>query len=282
MSGSQPSMRTLALWLIPLGGLAAYGAYLTDFGRNLDADDVRWRKVTSSTAPSGVVPDIAFNADASPYAAVTDRNLFVPWRKPSPPPAPPPPPAETPKPQIRRGVYALTGTMQVGDAFFATVKETATNRTKRIQVGDDLQEYKVTKVETDRVVLAFAGQEEELVLARFTQSGRATMPPAPVVAAAPVPPVPTGQPPNPAQPQPIPQGGVPGGVPPRLAQNPGMQRAPDGTFTFPPALTAPPQAGVAAPAAPPQVNPVPVAQPPQGEVIDVGELLRRRREARRQ
>jgi hypothetical protein len=83
MSGSQPSMRTLALWLIPLGGLAAYGAYLTDFGRNLDADDVRWRKVTSSTAPSGVVPDIAFNADASPYAAVTDRNLFVPWRKPS-------------------------------------------------------------------------------------------------------------------------------------------------------------------------------------------------------
>jgi hypothetical protein len=269
------NLRSLLPWLIPVAALAAYGAYLTDYGRALTADGLAWRKPATASANTGVVPDIAFNADASPYAAVTDRNLFVPWRKPAPPPEPPPPAAEPPKPQIRRGIYALTGTMQVGDQVFATVKENATNRAKQVKVGDTLQEYSVKSVDTDRVILAFAGQEEELVLARFTQSGRATPPPAlPQVAAVQqVPPAaaPLAQG---VAPSPVSPGGVPGGIPPRVAPPPGA-----GGFPIPPNTAA-----SAAPV-PPQSNPVPPtpsAQSAAPEVIDVGELLRRRREARKQ
>jgi hypothetical protein len=85
--------RAVALWLIPIGMLLAYGGYVTDWGRKLLSDDIAWRKVSAPQVSTGVVPDIAFNADASPYAAITDRNLFVPWRKPAPPPEPPKAPA---------------------------------------------------------------------------------------------------------------------------------------------------------------------------------------------
>ncbi len=266
------SARSAALWLLPLVALLAYGAWMTDFGRKLFGEDVAWRKVNAMAGGSGVVPDIAFNADASPYAVVTDRNLFVPWRKPAPPPEPPKAAPEPPKPQIRRGVYALTGTMQIGESVVATVRETATNRTKQVRAGELLQEYTVQKIDMDRVVLAFAGQEEELVLARYTQSGRATAPPA-VAVAQPVPSVP-GAVPVPSAQMP---GGVPGGIPPRIAPLP--QQNTGGLAPFPPSGTN--QAMPVAPQ-PAAVATTPVAQPPAPEVIDVGELLRRRREARKQ
>jgi hypothetical protein len=269
--------RGVILWLLPIIALLAYGGKLTDWGRDLTSDGVEWRKVNAQVASNGVVPDIAFNADASPYAVITDRNLFVPWRKPSPPPEPPKPPADPPKPQIRRGIYALTGTMQIGKDVFATVKENATNRTKQVKVGDELQEYKVQAVDNDRIVLAYAGQTEELVLAKYTLSGRATPPPAQAM------PIPTQQPQQaqqqPQQPQP------PQGIP--VVQPRGQQPTPPGSISsFPPSTGgfAPGTGPVPVPSAPPAtpVTAVPVAQPPQPEIIDVGELLRRRREARKQ
>ncbi len=265
--------RSVFLWLVPLLALLAYGGKLTDWGRDFTSDGVSWKKVNPQIASNGVVPDIAFNADASPYAVITDRNLFVPWRKPSPPPEPPKPPADPPKPQIRRGIYALTGTMQIGKDVFATVKENATNRTKQVKVGDELQEYKVQEVDSDRVVLAYAGQTEELVLAKYTQSGRAIAPPVQVAQLPPLPPQ--------VQPSAQPQSQPPGmpAVQPRAPQPiaPGSFPASNGGF---------PQGSqpVPLPAAPPAtpVTAVPVAQQPQPEIIDVGELLRRRREARKQ
>jgi hypothetical protein len=270
------SSRGLLIWLLPIAALLAYAAHLTDYGQKLWPESIQWRKAAAPVNAAGVVPDIAFNADASPYAVVTDRNLFVPWRKPAPPAEPPPPPPEPPKPQIRRGVYALTGTMQIGSNVFATVKENATNRTKQVKVGDTLQEYSVKSVDADRIVLAYAGQEEELVLARYTQSGRATPPPAPV-------PVSAGQPALPGRQMGAPlaqPGGVPGGIPPRVAP-PAAQ--PGGVPPFPPSgsTPVPPQYAPGTAQAQP-VPSTPVAQPANPDVIDVGELLRRRREARKQ
>jgi hypothetical protein len=266
--------RSALLWLIPLIALLAYGGKLTDWGRDLVSDDIAWKKVNAQMAANGVVPDIAFNADASPYAVITDRNLFVPWRKPSPPPEAAKPPIDPPKPQIRRGIYALTGTMQIGTDTFATVKENATNRTKSVKVGDELQEYKVQEVNNDRVVLAYAGQTEELVLAKYTQSGRAVAPPAQAVQTPPLPP----QVPQPGQvPQQLPPG-MPA-VQPRAPQPVAPGFFPPSNGGFPPGAQP-----VPVPAAPPAtpVTAVPVAQQPQPEIIDVGELLRRRREARKQ
>ncbi len=275
LSADRTSRRSTFLWLIPLVALAAYGGYLTDFGKKLFGDDVEWRNVKAATTTSAVVPDIAFNADASPYSAITDRNLFAPWRKPAPPPEAAKPPPEPPKPQIRRGIYALTGTMQIGDGVVATVKENATNRSKQVKLGDQLQEYTVKAVENDRIVLAYAGQEEELVLARYTQSGRATPPPQIAVAQPQIAPQIPGQPPMPVPP---PQPGQPQG-----AARVGGAAVSGGLQPFPPSGTGPGFGPQPTPVAPAQaVSAVPVAQQPAPEIIDVGELLRRRREARKQ
>ncbi len=287
------SSRTLALWLIPIALLLAYGGYVTDWGRQLGGNEVSWRKVTTPSLSTGVVPDIAFNADASPYAAVTEHNVFAPWRKPAPPADTAKVPVEPPKPQIRRGIYTLTGTIALGDDVIATVKETATGRTKQVRKGEQLQEYLVEKVESDRVFLAFAGQTEELALAKFTQSGRASVS---VPSAAQ--PVPTALPPGMAPPGMAPPGAVPQ-QPPQLPSVPGrpvagqpganvvqvpIPTAPGSIAPFPSSVTTPPGGGSpqTPPAQTPPVSTVPTAQTPPPEVIDVGELLRRRREARNQ
>jgi hypothetical protein len=283
------SSRTLALWLVPIVVLLAYGGYMTDWGRQLVGNEVNWRKVTTPPVSTGVVPDIAFNADASPYAAVTDHNVFAPWRKPAPPAEAPKGPVEPPKPQIRRGIYTLTGTIALGEDVIATVKETATGRTKQVRRGEQLQEYLVEKIESDRVFLAFAGQTEELALAKFTQSGRASVsvPVAPQAVPAVLPPgmAPPGVAPPGAAPQMPPQGqGRP------VAGQPGanvvpvpIPNAPGSIAPFPPSVTTPPGGTPqSTPAQTPPVSTVPTAQTPPPEVIDVGELLRRRREARNQ
>jgi hypothetical protein len=276
--------RGALLWLVPIIALLAYGGKLTDWGRDLTSDDIAWKKVNAQMAANGVVPDIAFNADASPYAVITDRNLFVPWRKPAPPPEPPKPPADPPRPQIRRGIYALTGTMQIGKDVFATVKENATNRTKQVKVGDELQEYKVQEVDNDRVVLAYAGQTEELVLAKYTGSGRATPAPA---QAMPVPPQQQAQQAQPQQaPQPQPPQGMPVVQPRGAGDQTGAARAIP-VAPIPQSGQPQPQQGglfsrTTDPATLGYAANTPVTAQPQPETIDVGELLRRRREARKQ
>lgn len=136
----------------------------------------------------GLLPDFRLTADAANYGQISQRPVFNPTRAPAPT-APAVATTEPPKPSIRRGLYQLVGIIDLGVGKIAQVKELATNRTQTVRVGDSLQEMKVTAITADGIRLAFAGETDDVRLAKFTPSGRVPQP----VAAAVVPPPVTPQ-----------------------------------------------------------------------------------------
>ncbi|MCS6996721.1 MAG: hypothetical protein NZ533_07170 [Casimicrobiaceae bacterium] len=213
--------------------LAAALGWLTDWGQALQrSPEVRPGNVPRSEL-AGVLPDFRISGDASAYAAVVERPLLNPTRRPAPSAPPPPPPPEPPKPQIRRGLYQLVGVTDLGGTRIAQVKEIATNTTRSVRVGDMLQELKVEAITADSVRLAFAGETDVITLPKFTASARVPQPPPP--------PPPPAPPPQPAP--------APGGAPPASA--PGSSPVPGAPQ--PQASATSPAAGAGGSPSPPQV-----------------------------
>ena len=159
-------------------GLLALLGWLTDWGQALTRPAEVRPSVAGKPDVSGLLPDFRIDADAQSYAAVSERPLLNPTRRPAPT-APVVASTEPPKPQIRRGLYQLIGVMDLGAERIAQVRDTATNATRSVKVGDMLQELRVEAIQPDSVRLAFAGESDILTLARFTPSGRVPQPPAP-------------------------------------------------------------------------------------------------------
>ena len=53
---------------------------------------------------------------------------------------------------------AAAGVTVYGDKKFANVRDLASGRTRIVKEGDELQEYKVAMIDTDRVLLTYAGE----------------------------------------------------------------------------------------------------------------------------
>jgi len=239
----------------------------TDWGNGLGTPNVDLRNAASRGDAVSILPDFRLTSDASTYSQIVERPLLNPSRKPAPTQVAQAAP-EAPKPQVRRGLYQLIGVSDFGNGRIAQVRELASNRVRSVREGDLLQELTVKKVESNQIVLAFQGETDVLEMAKFTASGRVPPPPAPpVVAAPPVPPQAT-QPAAAAVPQP---------------QQP--------VAAAPAPITAPPAGSASSAAAPPTqrvfpnglVVPEGARDPSQPrEVVSVGEMLERRRQARQQ
>jgi hypothetical protein len=247
--------------LIAIAGLLVIALGIeTDWGDALGKPQISLRAANAKHDAAGVFPDFTMQSEASAYAQIAERPLLNPNRKPAPTQliavAP-----EPPKPQVRRGLYQLIGVTDLGEVKIAQVREIASNRVKSVREGDQLQEMKVSKVESSKLTLAFAGETDVLELAKFTASGRVPMPvapPQPVAQAQPmVPPRQPGQQQTPPQPQPV-------AVPAVATAGPA---APPSQRVFPNGLVVP--EGARDPTQP-------------REVISVGEMLERRRLARQQ
>lgn len=205
---------------IVLGALAAalFGAlaWVTDWGQALTEPVALARKPVAKGDPGGLLPDFRLTAEPGTYAAISEKPLLNPTRRPAPP-APVAAATEPPKPQIRRGLYQLIGVTDLGAVKIAQVRELGNNRAHSVRVGDALQEMKVTAITGDSLTLSFAGETDVLSLAKFTASGRVPQPPAPPplpVAAAPVAPPPAAPPPA------LPVSAVPAGSPLAAANQP--------------------------------------------------------------
>ncbi len=258
------SLFSLRNILVVVAGLLVIALGIeTDWGDALGKPQISLRAANAKHDAAGVFPDFTMQSEASAYAQIAERPLLNPNRKPAPTQLVAVAP-EPPKPQVRRGLYQLIGVTDLGEVKIAQVREIASNRVKSVREGDQLQEMKVSKVESSKLTLAFAGETDVLELAKFTASGRVPMPvapPQPVAQAQPmVPPRQVGQPQTPPQPQPV-------------------------------ATAAAPAVATAGPAAPPSqrvfpnglVVPEGARDPTQPrEVISVGEMLERRRLARQQ
>jgi hypothetical protein len=100
--------------------------------------------------------------------------------------------------QLKRGQFALTGTMMVDGKSTAFLREVAGNNPRRVGAGETINGLLVAEVKPDRVRLTLGDESEELVL-KVATNPRATAPPA-AVAQAPT--QPTGVAPTVATPPP--------------------------------------------------------------------------------
>ena len=230
----------------------------TDWGAALTAPPLQSRSGTVKQDATSVLPDFRLGAEASAYSQIVERPLLNPSRKPAPTQLVTAAP-ETPKPQVRRGLYQLIGITDLGTVKIAQLRELASNRVRSVRHGDQLQEMTVAEVEPTQVTLSFQGETDVIEMAKFNASGRVPQPPAPPPPAAPVQVT--------AQPTALPLAAA-------AYVNPlfPAQRVPVGQATA--------GSGAQIPAAPAVAATLPPTQ--QRDAVSVVEMLERRRLARQQ
>jgi hypothetical protein len=224
------------------------------------------RKVAAAEAK--LLPPIAQAAPEVLYPETGARPLWIPTRRPAPPPV-------VQQASFTRGQFILQGVITAGPTRIAMLKEKSTGRIHRVEQGREVNGLQVAEVENEKVTLA-QGAEREVVELRV-QKGAAT-PATPGAPAAPgmpgVPPAPGPQvsagPFSPAASAPA-AGGP--NVPPPSAI-PGL--LPPGPM--------PSRPGTPSPTTPATANPAPgsVPQPQSSAPMTPEELLARRRARRNQ
>ena len=241
-------LATAAALLVALGIESDWGAALT-------APVLQARSGAVKQDAASVLPDFSLGSEANAYSQIVERPLLNPSRKPAPTQLVTAAP-EPPRPLVRRGLYQLIGITDLGAVKIAQVREIASNRIKSVRQGDQLQKMTVAKIEPTQVTLAFQGETDVIEMAKFTASGRVPQPaPPPVVIAQAPPPVAV---PAPVQIAPV-------AAPPNPTISTFGQPAAVGQRVFPNGLVA---------VDPPDDRP--------REVINVVEMMERRRLARQQ
>ncbi|WP_456376816.1 hypothetical protein [Thiolapillus sp.] len=104
------------------------------------------------------------------YQLVSDRPLFFSKRRPPPPYVPTPPgkkPPIKPPRKIGKPRMQLSAIIVVGEQKYALVKGGRQKGSRRVRVGEEVDGWKVTRIETDRLVLSNGGETEELLLRNY-------------------------------------------------------------------------------------------------------------------
>ncbi|WP_456407143.1 hypothetical protein [Thiolapillus sp.] len=104
------------------------------------------------------------------YQAIADRPLFFSKRRP-PPPYVPAPPGKKPPPKPPRKMgkprFQLSAVIIVGDKKYALIKGGRQKGSRRVRVGDEVDGWKVTRLDADKLVLSNGGETEELLLRNY-------------------------------------------------------------------------------------------------------------------
>ena len=179
------------------------------------------RKVVPSEAK--LLPSIAAVAPDAAYPEMAERPLWIPTRRQAPA-------AVVAQPSFQRGQFILQGVTIAGSMRIAMLKEKASGRVHRVELGRDVNGLHLAEVEPERVTLS-QGAERELIELRVQRPGAAPGAPAPAGAAAPPQPAavavpqrssgPFGQPAAPAAAAPAPTPAGPMAAPARPPAVPG-------------------------------------------------------------
>jgi hypothetical protein len=128
---------------------------------------------------AALLPEFEIPGGVASRAETVERTLFNPTRRPAPQMA-----QEGGASRMKRGQFALTGTLLIDGKNTAFLREVAGNKSRRVHAGETVNGMRVADVKSDRVILAMGDESEELVL-KVATNPRPT--PAPAVAAAPQP-----------------------------------------------------------------------------------------------
>jgi len=106
----------------------------------------------------------------SAYQTIAERPLFFNKRRPPPPYVPTPPgakPTIKPPRKVGKPRMQLSAIIVVGKEKYALVKGGRQKGSRRVRVGDEVDGWKVTGIEADRLVLRNGGETEELLLRNY-------------------------------------------------------------------------------------------------------------------
>ena len=126
------------------------------------------------------------------YTEILARPLFVSSRRPLPskfvprqhtpsastrrPPPPPSPPLvpvaiEPPKPTMRKGQFMLDGIIITKDKNIALLREVATRKMVRVELGQEINGMQIEKLDRDKITFKQGDEREEVILKIKTVSG---------------------------------------------------------------------------------------------------------------
>ena len=226
------------------------------------------RKVAPAEAK--LLPSLAAATPESSYPETASRPLWIPTRRPAPQVA------AAAQQSFQRGQFVLQGVTIAGSTRIAMLKEKASGRVHRVELGRDVNGLHVAEVEPERVTLTQGAERETLDLrvqrpgapapgAPAAQAGQVVPPQNPAAAAAMAGAVANRS----SGPFGAPSAPVPGAPPSRPSGGPMPSSGP-----------MPPQGPQATPS-PVPANPVPAAVPQQSTAPMTPEELLARRRARR-
>jgi hypothetical protein len=196
MTPLPPAARAALWWGVPILALALVIGAETDWGRALRRPVAEPAAEPPKPVAPAVLPDYALEGGLDARQETVARTLFNPTRRPAPVLA-----AETAKPQMKRGQFALAGTIISDGKSYAFLRELPAGKSRRVAQGETINGMLVSEVKPDHVRLAVGDDSEELVL-KVVAGPKTTLPPAPAVArpaaapAAAPPPAPANQPQN--------------------------------------------------------------------------------------
>ncbi|MGZ5048297.1 MAG: hypothetical protein ACXWF0_13810 [Usitatibacter sp.] len=193
--------------LVTIGLEARYGASPASVGAG-------GARRPAAPPESKLLPPIALAAPEQAYPETAARPLFTPTRRPAP---------EAPaaaQSTFQKGQFVLLGVIAVGSNRTAMLREKASGRVVRVEVGREVNGIKVVEIEPETVTLAQGGEQEKLALSVQKGPGAAVGAPSQGPFAAPAAP-PAAPPPAqapgapPAQPAQFPRPAPAPGVPPQ-------------------------------------------------------------------
>jgi len=167
-------VRAALWWLLPLVALAAMFGWETDWGRAVEKQPETIETIEPKPVVTALLPEYEIPGGVTARTETVERTLFNPTRRPAPQSAPDSAPS-----RMKRGQFALTGTLLIDGKNTAFLRELSGNKSRPVRAGETINGLRVADVKPDRVVLALGDESEELML-KVATNPRPT--PAPVVA----------------------------------------------------------------------------------------------------
>lgn len=168
-------LQSVLWWLLPLVALAGMFGWETDWGRAVEMRPGAPEAIEPKPVAAALLPEFEIAGGVASRAETVERTLFNPTRRPAPQMA-----QEGGASRMKRGQFALTGTLLIDGKNTAFLREVAGNKAQRVHAGETVNGMRVAEVKADRVTLALGDESEELVL-KVATNPKPT--PAPVAAA---------------------------------------------------------------------------------------------------
>ena len=146
-------------WLLPLVALAVTFGWETEWGRSIEKRPESAEAVEPKPVVTALLPEYEIAGGMAARTETVERTLFNPTRRPAPSLGQDGGPS-----QMKRGQFALTGTMLIEGKNTAFLREIAGNKSRRVHAGETINGMRVAEVKSDRVTLALGEETEELVL----------------------------------------------------------------------------------------------------------------------